>query len=362
MKNILKRIIVGIIIGLVLMCARKYLFVSASALERNNLNIDSWNYTSRFGSSYTLYAPINPDTPIKSTDVNIDGGGHFNFSYHPTNNINVSKNNYIYFTTQVNLWNPVDDNINNTISVADYSILTIGEHQFYCSNTLIMYDNETHYYYQPTKEASSGTAVYSPYYFMARPKNQEFKLAFTYKCFIDKDITINNTNSSFKVESPYLSIHNYQWQFWYEYTSEILIINNIESTIIDSQQATTNAVEDVNNSINDSTTDDPGSDIDNMKDKVATNGTISQLLTLPIQLYQNILNSVSGSCSSFNLGNLFGTNLLLPCINLQQLLGSTLYGIIDILCSGLFILSFRKKMVDIFNHMTSLNDRGNELE
>ena len=125
--------------------------------------------------------------------------------------------------------------------------------------------------------------------------------------------------------------------------------SNIESAIDENTQAQ----KDTNNT---------SSSIDNMKGKIVTNGSISQLLTLPITLYQNILNSLNGSCSSFNLGPLFGTNLTMPCINLQNLLGSTLYGIIDVLISGLFILSFRKKMVDIFNHLTSLNDRGNELE
>lgn len=131
--------------------------------------------------------------------------------------------------------------------------------------------------------------------------------------------------------------------------------NNNTNKIIDSQNKT-------NDTLNDSTTDDPSSDISSMNGKLASNGSITQLLTLPIQMYQSILNSVSGSCSPFSLGSLYNHDLTLSCINLKNLLGSTLYSIIDILISGLFILSFRKKMVDIFNHMTSLNDRGNEVE
>lgn len=129
-------------------------------------------------------------------------------------------------------------------------------------------------------------------------------------------------------------------------------------------QEIANAVNETNSTIKDSTVDNSKaeSDINTMKDKVASNGTITQLLTLPITLYQAILNSVNGSCSSYSLGSLLGTNLTLPCINLENYLGSTIWGIIDMVCSGLFILVFRKKMVDIFNHMTSLNDRGNELE
>lgn len=124
------------------------------------------------------------------------------------------------------------------------------------------------------------------------------------------------------------------------------------------------AIEQTNNTIKDDSIDEEGtsSSISSLNDKNASNGSITQLLTLPITLFQSVLNSVSGSCSSFNLGNLLGTNLTMPCIDLENILGSTLYGIIDILLCGLFILVFRKKMVDIFNHMTSLNDRGNELE
>lgn len=132
---------------------------------------------------------------------------------------------------------------------------------------------------------------------------------------------------------------------------------NSMSGIKESQDKTNELLED--DSVDNDKAED---DIDDMKDKVASNGTITQLLTLPITLYRSILNSIGGSCSSFNLGNLYNHSLIMPCINLQNLLGSTLYNIIDIMCCGAFILVFRKKMVDIFNHMTSLNDKGNEVE
>lgn len=127
----------------------------------------------------------------------------------------------------------------------------------------------------------------------------------------------------------------------------------------------TKELEEINESIKDDSIDTgkAETDIDNMKNRVASNGSITQLLTLPITLYQSILNSASSSCSgAFDLGSLLGHHLELPCIQPQRYLGNSIWTIIDMLCSGLFILSFRKKMVDIFNHMTSLNDRGNELE
>ena len=51
MKNIIRRIIVGIIIGLVLMCARKYLFISASAATKaqQEFDINSFDNLGLFG-------------------------------------------------------------------------------------------------------------------------------------------------------------------------------------------------------------------------------------------------------------------------------------------------------------------------
>lgn len=127
-------------------------------------------------------------------------------------------------------------------------------------------------------------------------------------------------------------------------------------------QALDDSITDTNNTLKDSSIDDPSSDIDTMKGKLASNGVITQLITLPVTLYQSVLNNINGSCSTFNLGSLYNHNLSLPCIQPENYLGSSLWGVIDVLCCGLFILSFRKRMVDIFNHMSSLKDRGNELE
>lgn len=148
------------------------------------------------------------------------------------------------------------------------------------------------------------------------------------------------------------------------YSPMTFIYDNNQQEVINAIEDNTDAQNETNETLKDDSIDDSKAenDINDMKDKVASNGSITQLLTLPITLYQSILNSLNGSCSSFSLGSLYNHNLTLPCINLQNLLGSTLYNIIDILCCGSFILVFRKRMVDIFNHMTSLNDRGNEVE
>ena len=143
-----------------------------------------------------------------------------------------------------------------------------------------------------------------------------------------------------------------------EYYSGKYCVNraNNNTTIIN------NSVDNINGTLTDSNIDSPSSSLNGLNSNFANNGVISDLLLLPVSLFQNILNSVNGTCTDFTLGNLYNHNLTMPCINLSQKLGGTLYGVIDVLISGFFIFGMRKKFVDIFNNITSLKTGGNELE
>lgn len=154
-------------------------------------------------------------------------------------------------------------------------------------------------------------------------------------------------------------------------------INNGSQSIINNQNENTNTIinnqnnnttqitgelEDINSTLNDSSIDNPSGALNGMNNYFGSNGVISDLLLLPVRMFQSIVNTIDGTCSPFNLGTLFGHQLSMPCINLSNRLGSSLYGVIDILISGFFILSIRKKFVDVFEHFTSLKTGGNELE
>lgn len=170
----------------------------------------------------------------------------------------------------------------------------------------------------------------------------------------------NNTLGTYQ-ELQY--IYSYLQQYIYNKIDDLeTAINSGNTQAHQDAQNQTQATNDINDSINDSSTDDPTNDINNMDSQVASNSVISDLLLLPVNMFQRILNSINGTCSSFSLGALFGTNLVLPCINIQNLIGSGLWTTIDILFCGIFILTIRKKFVDIFENITSLKDRGNELE
>lgn len=87
----------------------------------------------------------------------------------------------------------------------------------------------------------------------------------------------------------------------------------------------------------------------------AQNGVINQLITMPITLAQSYLNGFNSSCNPFNLGNLYGADLILPCINPANYLGS-IWSVIDVIISGIFIFVFGKKLVKIFNDVTNLKE------
>lgn len=159
----------------------------------------------------------------------------------------------------------------------------------------------------------------------------------------------NNTNATSQ---------ELQWIYQYLQNYIYTALNNQSQAINNNTQA----VNDVNDSINDSSTDDPTNDLNDMNQNNTSNSVISDLLLLPITMFQKILNAVNGTCNSFSLGNLLNNNLTLPCINIKRYLGDALYNVIDVIISGLFILSIRKKFVDVFQNITSLKDRGNELE
>lgn len=144
------------------------------------------------------------------------------------------------------------------------------------------------------------------------------------------------------------------------FSSQNSTLNDIEKNTEDTKKA----IEDTNDTLKDDSIDDnnTSSTLEDLSEDLPTNSVISDLLLLPVRLFQSILNSINGSCSSFNLGSLYGSDLTLPCINIENLIGSNLWSVIDILFCGAFILIIRKKFVDIFHNLTDLRNGGNAVE
>ena len=133
------------------------------------------------------------------------------------------------------------------------------------------------------------------------------------------------------------------------------IINNGFNQQHQDSQNEQKKLEDINDSLTDTTPADT-TEVGDWSSANAQNGVITNLLTLPIKLLNGYVSGINSSCSSFNLGSLYGTNLVLPCINVSNYIGSTLWGVIDVLFSGFMIFAISKKLVRIFNDFTNLRD------
>lgn len=132
-----------------------------------------------------------------------------------------------------------------------------------------------------------------------------------------------------------------------------------QETIINQNEDIKKNTEDINNTLKDDTVvseSDLSGTFDIFKSNLAENGVITQLITLPITLFTSILNSVNGTCNQFNLGSLYGHSLILPCINVSNYIGSSLWSIIDILISGLFVYKISRKFIKVFNNFSSMKD------
>lgn len=141
------------------------------------------------------------------------------------------------------------------------------------------------------------------------------------------------------------------------------IIKNSGLATANSVQEVKTAVNDIkkeanniNNTISSDEVDDPSSSINTFKDKLASNGVITQLIGLPVTLFSKVLNSVNGTCINYNLGNLYGTDIIFPCISIKNYIGSTLWNVIDVLISGLFVYAISKKFIKVFESMSSMKE------
>ena len=115
---------------------------------------------------------------------------------------------------------------------------------------------------------------------------------------------------------------------------------------------------------NDTLKDD---NIDSSKTKIedksadASKSPISSLLTLPLKILGNINTGLSGTCSPFSLGTMFGTELILPCIDLESRLGSWLWGLIDSFFCIFLIYNVGMLAVKIWTDVIMMKDFFSQL-
>lgn len=145
-----------------------------------------------------------------------------------------------------------------------------------------------------------------------------------------------------------------------DYTTILNEIKNNQSDYKKELQDVNSSIQKTNDTLKDDTVDTSKTKIDD-KSADASKSPISSLLTLPIKLLNNINTGLSGTCSSFNLGTLFGTELSLPCISLEQRLGSFLWGLIDSFFCIFLIYNVGMLAVKIWTDVIMMKDFFSQL-
>lgn len=135
-------------------------------------------------------------------------------------------------------------------------------------------------------------------------------------------------------------------------------------TIKDFSEECGNRLDDMNNNMNDinnSLNDDSGVDNSEIEDLFGdirgnSNSPVSDLLTLPITLLQAYLDGMNGTCTPYNLGTLYGTSLILPCIDIPGIIGTNLWNVVDALFCIYMIYNIAMMCISIYELFTGLND------
>lgn len=140
--------------------------------------------------------------------------------------------------------------------------------------------------------------------------------------------------------------------------SPITMVEN-DTAAIKQEIAETNQI--IHDSNISSDTSDTIDDILEFGDNETTYGPVADLILLPLTLFGAFYSSFGGSCSSYNLGTLMNHQIILPCIDLEDVLGSSLYAIIDIAISLFMIYNIVLMCIRSFDRITSLYDPFQEL-
>lgn len=112
--------------------------------------------------------------------------------------------------------------------------------------------------------------------------------------------------------------------------------------------------------IDDSITDPSLPDVDNSLSGITiVDKDISDLVLLPINVLKKYADFTNKSCTPYTINfGIFGDpyTLTLPCINLENYLGSELISLIDSLCVFFFIYEFVMLVINAFDSITELRD------
>lgn len=342
MKNMIKRIIIGIIIGLVLMACRKYLFVNANASTINGLECD----TPRFATIGSGYNSVN----VRIWTQNIfPNNSVLSYSY--------AVNRYVYVTacsdmpsiwySYNNVWNPTTgsystgDNIKYTANLTNKTCTFSNGNKGHVVYLKFRLVNQL---LNVPQGSGTTTALLNDYVTLTIGSRSSF--SFSIQSILDSYDDVDIYSNDF---DP--SVLENQLQAVYDVTvaasnSNYNALNNVNSSI-----------NNMNNSLKDESSPDVEDDLfDGISTDDESNSPVSDLILMPLTLMNAYVDGFSSTCNSFNLGSLYNHNITLPCIDIEDYLGSNLWALIDIMFSLFLVYNIGLMCVSMYESITSLED------
>lgn len=167
----------------------------------------------------------------------------------------------------------------------------------------------------------------------------------------------------------FLPTAHWHWVSFKDYriypSSEITENDNTQNIIDNSnknQQETNDRLDNINGSLNDDTAPDTSNAFSDIK--LNTNSAISNLVLMPINYLNRVLNLSKNTCSTYSLDfGIFNSNykLNLPCIKLENFFGTQWWNIIDYLICFYMIYNIIMLAISAFEDITSLRDSYDSL-
>lgn len=248
---------------------------------------------------------------------------------------NVNQNNTIYFT--------IYNNNDELIYSESFTITNLYQYDIDTDNFNIQYESKN----SSVSEENSTS---------------------TYK-------SINNVTIDFEY-FPKRSIYKYQYQFveseqslgtWlnlgeneYEKGYTTNVNGTMYNRILDSEDNILYSSTFNVNSIGKTMIDDNVSWYNSLFGKINYGNGISTIFFIPVRLIETIKNSFNNTCTNFNMGTILGKSLVLKCIDIESIIGSNLYHIIDLIFMGFIVISLCKFIVSVYNRIVSLKFEGND--
>lgn len=287
------------------------------------------------------------------------------------------------------------NNNTNIVYTGAATLRTIGNEQFYQfkgENNLAQFLNFSAYY--PESQNDNIKSKHWDVSFVVLSYGDFIFRLGTSSCFITSSISVANMSQEYQVDygvnqagsyyyktvfCPNVQIQNtptpirlYRTFSSNDYNANRFIISKIwnfsetsnsNQEIVTSITNQTNSLNNSINNLNDSiTSDDSPSNsetsdtLEGFSENVASDTPITDLLTMPLTLINAYIGGMNSTCTPYSFGSLLGSNLTMPCINLQQRLGSNIWSIIDVLFSIFMIFNISKLFIGAFNKFTTLKD------